>query len=186
VALIFVVAAVLILAGCEKHGDQAALLAPERPPAPVVAVPAVAQDVPLYIDEIGRTAARESVTVQPQLTGKVVEIHFTDGQNVKKGELLFRIDPRPFQATLAQAEASLAQARADLEWSQSEFKRFSEVQASGAVSKTDIEQKRNAVNVAEAKVKAAEASVERARLDLEYCTITSPIDGRAGQHLVDV
>src|SRR2546427_5164687 len=88
-----------VLAGCKKH-DQQAVALPARPAPMVTVTPAVARDVPLYIDEIGRTAARESVTIQPQVTGKVIQIHFEDGANVKKGDLLFTIDPRPFQATL--------------------------------------------------------------------------------------
>src|SRR5436309_1419536 len=108
-------AIVLITLGCEKKQQQPA--AAQHAAASVIAATAAAQDVPVYIDEIGKTAARESVTIQPQVTGKITEIHFTDGADVKKGALLFTIDARPFEAILAQAEASVAQSEANVKWS---------------------------------------------------------------------
>ena len=182
--------ALLILAsltlgfGCKRQSATPAAL-PERPPAAVSVAPAVAQDVPQYVQEIGRTAATESVIIQPQVTGKVLNIHFTDGAMIKKDQLLFTIDPRPFQATLDQANATLAQRQATVKWAQSEFNRVLGLKGTGAVSASDLESKQNALAVAEAEVKAAEAAVEKAKLDLEYCTIKSPIDGRAGQRLID-
>ena len=180
-----ILVAAVVVAGCHrKSSDQ--MEGPPHPPAVVTAAPAIAKDVPLYIEEIGKTAARESVTIQPQVTGKVMEIHFTDGANVKKNDLLFIIDPRPYEAALKQAEATLAQNHANLDWSRSELKRVQSLAGTGAVSASDIESKQNAVAVAEAQIKAGEAAVQQAKLNLEYCTIKSPIDGRTGQHLVDV
>ncbi len=171
--------------GCEQRQQAAAAAPAEKPPAAVMAAAAVARDVPVYLDEIGKTVARASVMIQPQVTGKVTEVHFTDGADVKKGDLLFTIDPRPFQAVLAQADASVAQAKANVKWAQAEVQRFKEVSSSGAVSRTEIEQKQNALDVALATQTAAEAAVEKAKLDVEYCTIRSPIDGRASKRLVD-
>src|SRR5678809_48973 len=96
----------VLLAGCSNKAAQVAF---ERPPAPVSATPAVAQDVPTYIDAIGKTVAREVVAIQPQVSGRITKIHFTDGANLKKGDLLFTIDPRPFEANLRQAEAKVSQ-----------------------------------------------------------------------------
>src|SRR4051794_38730361 len=93
-----VLACLLALAGCEQKKDEPA---PERPPAPVVVAAATAYDVPVYLDEIGRCVARESVTLHPQVSGRITEIHFVDGADVKPGDLLFTVDPRPFQAQLA-------------------------------------------------------------------------------------
>ena len=180
----------LPLAGCEK-GDAnspeaaAAAAMKERPPTPVSAAVAIARDVPVYLDEIGKTAARDSVMVQPQISGKVISVHFTDGATVKKGDLLFTIDERPFQAALALAQATLAENQAKLKFAQSEMERTEEIKTTGAVSKTEIEQKINAVAVAQAQVQWGEANVEQAKLNLEYCQIHSPIDGRAGRRLVD-
>src|SRR6185369_971380 len=80
----------------------------ERPPAPVVVTTAVAQDVSNYMDALGKIVARETVSIQPQVSGRIVTIHFTDGANIKRGQLLFTIDPRPFEASLKQAQANLA------------------------------------------------------------------------------
>src|SRR5262245_47593177 len=104
--------AALLLTGCGKGQNQMSF---ERPPAPVQVAVAQEKDVPIYIDAIGNTVARELVKVQPQISGRVTELHFKDGADVKKGDLLFTIDPKPFQAKLSEAEANLAQAKAVLE-----------------------------------------------------------------------
>src|SRR6478672_10563076 len=79
----------------------------ERPPAPVTVAEASLQDVPVYLDAIGKTVARETVAIQPQVAGRIVKIHFTDGANVRKGDMLFTIDPRPFEAAVSQAQANV-------------------------------------------------------------------------------
>src|SRR6266850_7776955 len=107
-------------AGCRKNGPVTEFT---PPPPPVTAVAAMAQDVPLYFDEIGRAVALEMVSVQPQISGRVVERHFTDGADVKAGDPLFTIDPRPFQAQLDAAEAALAQQQAVLDLARIEFAR---------------------------------------------------------------
>jgi len=158
----------------------------ERPPAPVTIVPAVAQDVPVYLDEVGKSVAREVVTVQPQVTGRVMQLHFTDGAYVQKGDALFTIDPRPFQAQLDSAVATLAQQKAALDLARTQFSRYKDLVESKAVSKAEYDTRKNAVDVDEAQVQQAEAAVEMTRLNLQYCSIRSPIDGRAGRRLVDV
>ncbi len=172
----------LTLAGCAKKDPPAF----ERPPAPVNVVAAISQNVPLYIDEVGRTVARESVSVQPELSGRITEIHFTDGADLKKGDLLFTIDPRPFQAQLNLAEANLAQSKAALDLAKIQFARVQDLVESKAIARQDYDTRKNAVDVGEAQVKQFEAAVESARLNLEYTAIHSPIDGRAGHRLVDV
>jgi multidrug efflux system membrane fusion protein len=170
-------------AGCKKNGATA----PMGPfPAPVSIAAAESRDVPVYIDEIGRTVAREWVSVQPQVSGRVLERHFTDGGDVKAGDPLFTLDARPFQAQLNAAEASLAQARATLDLAKVDFTRSANLLEQKAISQQDFDTNKNAVAVAESRVKQNEAAVETARLNLEYCSIKSPIDGRAGQRLVDV
>src|SRR5438477_4938348 len=104
---------VLLLAACSRNNVQAAGVG--APPSPLVTViQASAQDVPRYLDEIGRNGAYESVTVTPQVGGRIVERHFQDGENLKKGQLLFVIDPRPYKAQVDSAQANLAQANAAL------------------------------------------------------------------------
>ncbi len=182
-ALAAVVLALLATVGCSKNNVQAA---PAMPAPLVSVVKATAQDVPRYLDEIGRNAAFESVAVTPQVGGRITERHFQDGENLRKGQLLFVIDPRPYKAQVDSAQAALAQAKAALDLAKIQFARDEEVIASKAISKQDYDTKKNAVDVDQAQVEAAEATLETAKLNLEYCYIHSPIDGRAGARLVDV
>ncbi|MGA3091555.1 MAG: efflux RND transporter periplasmic adaptor subunit [Terriglobales bacterium] len=179
-------ATVLVLltsVGCGKSKVQAA---PAMPVPLVSVVRASAQDVPRYLDEIGRNAAFESVTVTPQVGGRIVERHFQDGENLNRGQLLFVIDPRPYQAQVDAAQASLAQTKAALDLARIQFTRDQEVIGAKAISQQDFDTKKNAVDVDQAQVEAAEAALETAKLNLEYCYIRSPISGRAGARLVDV
>src|SRR5579862_2928711 len=176
--------ALLTAVACSKGNVQAA--GPAMPPPLVSVVPASVQDVPRYLDEIGKNAAFESVTVTPQVGGRIVERHFQDGENLRRGQLLFVIDPRPYKAQVDSAEAALAQAKAALDLAKIQFVRDQEVIAERAISKQDYDTKKNTVDVDQAQVDAAEAALETAKLNLEYCYIHSPIDGRAGARLVDV
>jgi multidrug efflux system membrane fusion protein len=174
----------LLTTACNKSNVHAA--APAMPPPLVTVVNATAQDVPKYLTEIGRNAAFESVTVTPQVAGRIVERHFQDGENLRKGQLLFVIDPRPYQAQVDSAQAALAQAKAAFDLAKIQFARDQQVIGTRAISKQDFDTKKNAVDVGQAQVEAAEATLETAKLNLEYCYIHSPIDGRAGSRLVDV
>lgn len=160
--------------------------APERPPTLVTVSAAVSRDVPVYLDEIGKNGAFESVTVTPQVAGRITERHFEDGANLQRGQLLFVIDPRPYQAQLDSAQANLAQAKAALELAKIQFARDEELVGTKAISKQDYDTKKNTVDVDQAQVEAAEAALETAKLNLEYCYIHSPIEGRAGARLVDI
>jgi membrane fusion protein, multidrug efflux system len=180
------VTALLLLAtvACGKGTVQAS--APAMPPPLVTVVKATTQDVPKYLDEIGRNTAFEAVTVTPQVGGRIVERHFQDGENLRKGQLLFVIDPRPYKAQVDSAQATLAQTKAALDLAKIQFARDQEVIATRAISKQDYDTKKNTVDVDQAQVEAAEAALETANLNLEYCYIHSPIDGRAGARLVDL
>ncbi len=175
----------LTASGCNRANPQAA--GPQMPPAPLVTVAkAQKQDVPLYLDEIGKSGGSESVTVTPQVGGRITERHFQDGADLTKGALLFVIDPRPYQAQWDSARASLAQAKAALALAKAQFARDEELVGSKAISKQDYDTKKNTVDVDLAQVESAEAVLETAKLNLEYCYIHSPIEGRAGARLVDV
>ena len=158
----------------------------ERPPAPVTVAAAVARDVPVYLDEVGKCVAREVVSIQPQLSGRITQLHFKDGADVKKGDLLFTIDPRPFEAQLHAAQADLARASAALNLAKSQWTRAETLIATKAISQEEYDTRKNSVELTEAQVRQASAAAETARLNLEYCSIRSPIDGRAGHRLVDV
>lgn len=180
-----VVLLALMMVACSRSNVQAA--GPAGLPVPLVTVvQASAQDVPRYLDEIGKNGAYESVNVTPQVGGRITERRFQDGENLRKGQLLFVIDPRPYKAQLDSAQATLAQTKAALELAKIQFSRDQEIINTRAISRQDFDTKKNAVDVGEAQVAAAEAAVETAKLNLEYCYIHSPIDGRAGARLVDV
>ena len=180
-------AAMLLLltaAACSRGNVQAAT--PAMPPPLVSVVKATVLDFPRYLDEIGKNTAFESVTVTPQVGGRIVERHFQDGENLRKGQLLFVIDPRPYKAQVDSAQAALAQAKAALDLAKIQFARDEEVIGTKAISQQDYDTKKNAVDVDQAQVEAAEATLETARLNLDYCYIHAPINGRAGARMVDV
>jgi len=170
---------------CNRNRAQAAS-AGTLPPPLVSVVSASAKDVPWYLDEIGRNTAYESVNLMPQVSGRVTERRFQDGDNLKKGQLLFVIDPSPFKAQLDSAKANLAQAQAALELAKAQFARDQELVGTRAISKQDYDTKKSTVDQSEAQVEAAKAAIETAQINLDYCYIHSPIDGRAGARLVDV
>ncbi|HEX6729652.1 MAG TPA: biotin/lipoyl-binding protein, partial [Pyrinomonadaceae bacterium] len=198
------------LAGCANQAQQSF----ERPPAPVVVSTAVSQDVSNYMDALGKIVARETVAIQPQVSGRITKIHFTDGANVRRGQLLFTIDPRPFEANLKQAQANLAkdaaakkQAEANLarevareKWGLTQVERYRTLVEQGVVAneqyqqlradydslKANSEAARAAVRSADETIKVDNAAIETAKVQLSYCYIHSPIDGRAGQRLVDL
>src|SRR5438445_11701766 len=126
------------------------------------------------------------MTVKSQISGRIMELSFEDGAEMKKGQLLFTIDPRPYQAQLDSTQAQLAQSKAALDLAKTQLKMYDSIANTRAVSQMDVETNKNTVAVDETQVQAAEAAVETATVTLEYCYIHSPIDGRAGMRLVDV
>ena len=182
--LMLSLAAAAVSVSCNRSSVRAE--GPALPPPLVTVAQATAQDVPRYLDEIGRNVAFESVSVTPQAGGQVTERHFQDGENLKKGQLIFVIDPRPYKAQLDSAKANLAQAQAALELAKIQFARDQELVGTRAISKQDYDTKKNTVDVNQAQVEAAKAAIETAQINLDYCYLHSPIDGRAGARLVDV
>lgn len=198
------------LAGCVNKAQPNF----ERPPAPVVVSTAVSQDVSTYMDALGKIVARETVSIQPQVSGRITKIHFTDGANVRRGQLLFTIDPRPFEANLKQTQANLAkdiaakkQAEANLarevareNFGRAQVERYRTLVEQGVSSREQYDQlraeydslranseaARAAVRSADETIKVDQAAIETAKVELSYCYIHSPIDGRAGQRLVDI
>ena len=158
----------------------------ERPPAPVTVSAAESRDVPIYLEAVGTSVAREMVSITPQVSGRITQIHFEDGAYVKRGAPLFTIDPRPYQAAVHVAEAMIAEKKAALEFAKIEFDRVKNLIETKAISQSDYDTRKNAVEVAEAQLKHSRAQLETARVNLSYCFIHSPIEGRAGQRLVDL
>jgi RND family efflux transporter MFP subunit len=136
---------------------------------------AAAEDVPVYLDEIGKCVAREVVAIQPQVSGRIMEIHVTDGAEVKVGDVLFTIDPRPYQAQVDSAAAACpAPGRARLGQDRI-HPRETELMNVKSVSRSDLDVKKNAVAVAEAQINQAGGALETSKLNLDYCSIRSPI-----------
>jgi len=171
-----------LFAACAKAPPQM----PQRPPSAVQVALSTKATVPLYLDEVGKCVARETVSVQPQVSGRITEIHFEDGADVKKGDLLYSIDARVYQAKLDAAEANLAQAKASRDLAKSELARVESLTDPRAMSQAEKDQKKSALDVAEAAVLQMDSAVRSAKIDVDYCTIRSPIDGRTGHRLVDV
>jgi multidrug efflux system membrane fusion protein len=175
--------ALMAIQGCDRGGASAAGFT--MPPPVVTTAPVTIQDVPSYLDEIGRTAPFEMVNIVPQVTGQIVRRSFEDGADLRAGQPLFSIETTPFKAALDQAQAALEQSQAQLSNAQSNFNRVAGELPSKAVSQQDYDNAQNAVAVANANVKAAQAMIESAKYNLDNCSITSPIDGRAGARVVD-
>ena len=140
--------------------------------------------VPVRLQAIGNVEAYLTVAVKARVDGQIVEVNFREGQPVKKGEVLFRIDPRPYQAALRQAEANALRDRAARGQARSQERRYQDLLAKNFVSKEAYAQIRTNAETAEATAQASQAALENARLNLEYCTIRSPLDGYVGKVLL--
>ena len=162
--------------------DRTARAAPQ---AVAVSVATVAQQsVPVQLRAIGNVEAHATVAVRARVDGQVVAVTFREGANVNKGEVLFQIDARPFGAALKQAEASALRDRAARDQALSQERRYQELLDKNFVSREAYAQIRTNAETAQAAVKASEAALENARLNLEYCTIRAPLEGVAGRVLL--
>ena len=172
--LVFVCIALLWLSACSK--EQPAAL-----PPPVVEVAEVVQkDVPIVDEWVGTTDGLVNATILAQVTGYLISQNYKEGDSVKKGQMLFEIDPRPFQAALDQAQGTLAQMEALYKDAHANLLRHQPLFDQGAISKESLDSYVSADKSAEGQVLAAKAAVEKAQLDLGFTKITSPIDGVAG------
>ena len=167
---LFVLLAAFVLYRIFQHRASEAKAA-QPPVRPVLVAKIITKDVPLYLDEIGSCAAYETVQVQAQVSGQITARHFQDGSDAKKGDLLFTIDPRPYQATLDQAKAQAALDQATL-------KRQEDLRARKVISQQDYD-------TAQANAQKSQAAAEAAQVNLDYCYIKSPINGRVGLRNVD-
>jgi membrane fusion protein, multidrug efflux system len=202
---------ILLLAGCSSE-KAAAVAQQQAPAAPVLVSKAMLKSVPIEIQSVGNAEAYSSVSVKSQIGGELTVVDFKEGTNVKKGDRLFVIDPRPYESQVAQAEATLAKDKAQLqaaqanlskeiaqeEFAQAQAKRYSELLQKGLLAPDSAEQinaqakaaseavraDRAGIDSMQANIAADQAALDRAKLQLEYCTIRSPIDGRTGQLMV--
>ena len=179
-------AGVFALAGCDEGaGGQAGTAARQAPPTVTVAHPR-AQNLVEWTEFTGRFEAVEWVEVRARVSGYLNSVDFQDGQLVEKGQLLFLIDPRPFEVALRQAQADLASAEAQAELARLEFERAAELAESPAFSRQSYDQRMQEKKAADATLAAAQTAVAEARLDLEYTRIYAPVSGRISDRRVDL
>jgi RND family efflux transporter MFP subunit len=170
----------LAITSCSEGKQQAA-----TPPPPQVTIDHPTQRTVIDYDEyVGRFVPIESVEVRSRVSGYLDSVHFTDGQIVNQGDLLFTIDKRPFQTALDQAKATLAQARANLAFAQSDLGRAQQLVRDRTITEQTFDQRTQAKRVAEAAVAAQEAAVRQANLDLEFTELRAPVTGRIGDRRV--
>ncbi|OWQ88564.1 efflux transporter periplasmic adaptor subunit [Roseateles aquatilis] len=168
----------LTLAACGQQQDQQQQ---HGGPPPVTVAPAIQREVQEFDEFTARLEAPDTVEVRSRVAGTLDKVHFREGQLVKKGDPLFTIDPRPFAAEVARAEAQLASARTAADLSKSDLGRAEKLVAIQGVSQQEIDQLKSAVRNGDANIKAAEAAVVQARLNLEFTRVTAPVSGRSSR-----
>ena len=156
------------------------------PMSPVQAATATRQTVPRYLSGLGTATAANTVTVTSRVDGQLMAIHFTEGQQVKAGDLLAEIDPRPFQVQLTQAQGQLAKDQATLANARRDLARYQQLVKTNLVSRQELDTQASLVQQTEGAIKADQGAVDSAKLQITYSRITAPIDGRVGLKLVDV
>ena len=176
-AILLAVCSSLVVAGCSKSGGGAS-----APPPPQVTVAQVLEKRVKDWDEFtGRLQAVETVEIRPRVSGYIDKVAFTEGSLVKRGALLFIIDPRPYQAEYDRAAADVKRFKTALELGQIELKRVQQLKDSGAVSQEELDERKSTVAQAEANVGGSQAALEAASLNLNFTKVSSPIDGRVSR-----
>ena len=177
VAILFL----FLMSGCSSRTQSAA--------SPIISVTAARAEVramPVQVESVGNVVAYNSAIILPQVTGRVQQLHFQEGQEVKAGDLLITIDPAPFTQKLAQAQALMAHDSDQATFAAASAKRYDTLFSKGAVSRQDYEQSASSARSQAATVQQSQAAVESARIDLNNCYIRSPIDGRTGAFLANL
>jgi len=163
-----------------------AAASPSGPIIPVTTAAAEKQDVPVFVRGIGTVQAYQTVQVKSRVDGQIVKIAFSEGQDVKAGDLLFQIDPRPFKALLEQAQAARQRDEAQLLGAQQDLERYSKLIGSGYQSRQSYDQQKATVEALKSSIAVDQAQIDTAQLNLTYSDIRAPIDGRTGQRFVDL
>jgi membrane fusion protein, multidrug efflux system len=165
-----------LVSGCSK--EQAA--PPPRPAVPVIVGTVIQKSMPVEVTAVGNVEAYSTVAIKAQVSGQLLEVHFKEGDFVRKGQLLLTLDPRPYEAALAQAKAALARDKALAVNNRLQAQRYSKLLAEGIMPASQVEALTSAADSSDAVVNADEAAIKTAELNLEYSTIYSPLDGRTG------
>lgn len=184
--LVVVLAGIMFLPACASKTDADASAKPAgRPPVPVLVGTVTQATVPVSLNVIGTGEAYSTVSIKSLVQGEVQRVYFRQGQYVRQGQLLFSIDPTPFEAVLEQAQASLAKDQAQLQFALAQDQRNTDLFKQGIVSRDQYDQFRAAAAQSAAAVRADEAAVQTAKIQLGYCSIRSPLDGLTGALQVD-
>ena len=177
---VVILSGLLVVVSCSRGGSAG----PSPPPAPVTVAAVEKKAVPVEIRAIGNVEATSVVEIRARVGGELKAVHFTEGRKVREGDLLFTIDPRPYEVALAEAEAKLVRDRVLAQNSREEVDRYGDLVQKEYVTREQYNRSVATAAAAEAWLKADEADVENARLQLGYCTITAPVSGRTGDLLV--
>lgn len=179
-------ALLLALAGCQGSASQKGKQDPTARAVPVAVFTAVREDMPVYLTGLGSVTAFNTVSVKSRVDGQLMQVNFREGQQVNKGDLLVLIDPRPYQVQLAQAQAQLYKDQAQLRDAQLNYQRFKDLlNQSGAMSQQQVDTQKAAADQFEGAVRGDQATIDNAKLQIDYCHITAPVSGRIGLRLVD-
>lgn len=186
---VMAITAVCLLTGCNKNTAQAA--GPggpggQRPPAPVVVSTVEQRDIPVQITAIGNVEAYQAVQIRAQVNGQLQRVLFKEGDDVRRGQLLFQLDKAPFQAALAQAEGNLQRDQANAVNAEAQAGRYTALEKQGVISREQADQMRTQAQANASAVNADKAAVDAARVQLRYTDIHAPIDARAGALLINV
>src|SRR5262249_29886604 len=157
-----------------------------RPTVTVGAAPAQRGDIPIQVSALGTVTPIASATVNPRASGTVIKVSFIEGQNVRQGQVLAEIDPRPYQAALLQAQGQLARDQAQLENARVDLQRYETLVAQDSIAKQQADTQRALVHQDEGIVTSDKAAVQTAQINLSYTKITAPISGRAGLRQIDL
>lgn len=168
-----------------QHRAHAADPAAAAAPVPVVTAPVAVTDVPIFIDAVGNVLAAQSVTVRARVDGQLEQVAFTEGQDVRQGDLLARIDARPYQAQLEQAQAQKARDEASLANAIRDLERYTMLAREDSIPQQTLDTQQATVGQLRATVLADQAQIDSARVQLDYTTIRAPVSGRTGARLVD-
>ena len=185
-ALILASLGLTFLAGCDNKQTVPTAPGGGRPPAPVVVSTVEQRDVPVQITAIGNVEAYQTVQIRSQVNGQIEKIYFSEGKDVRKGQLLYSLDKRPFQAALEQAQGNLKRDEAQAANAKSEAARYTDLEKQGVISREQADLQRTQSNSNSAAVYADQATVDGAKVQLQYTDIYAPIDGRTGALMINV
>lgn len=169
----------------ESKADRQALAATTRA-MPVAVANVERKDIPVYLSGLGSVTAFNTVSLRSRVDGQLVQINFREGQQVKQGELLAVVDPRPYEVQLSQAQAQLLKDQAQLRDARLNFERFKGLRDAGAVSQQQVDTQQATVDQLEAATRGDQSQIDNAKLQITYCHITAPVSGRIGLRLVDI